>query len=196
MRVACLGDSITFGQHVPAHEAWPAVLANLTGWETIGRGVCGDTTRLALERLRRDVLGLTPVPDTLVVQFGLNDCNRWDTDNGLPRVSLRAFRANLAEIAAKATAAGIPSVCLVTLTPSTRLTLHRPQRYSSAVRKVASRHGRLLFDAAAIIRLEHLLDGTHLSAAGHIEFAKGVQETLWAGRHSSIRPRSSTPTYG
>ena len=32
------------------------------------------------------------------MQFGLNDCNHWDTDHGLPRVSLDAFIANMKEI--------------------------------------------------------------------------------------------------
>ena len=178
MRVACLGDSITFGQHLAERDAWPSVLAGLSGWETIGRGVCGDTTRLALERLHRDALSLAP--DVLVVQFGLNDCNRWDTDHGLPRVSVEAFEANLAEIVAKARAAQVQTVCLVTLTPSTRQSLARPHRYSA--------------DAAEAIRPEHLLDGVHLNPAGHAAFAKGVQETLWAGQRSSIRPRSSIPT--
>lgn len=191
MRVACLGDSITFGQHLAERDAWPSVLAGLSGWETIGRGVCGDTTRLALERLHRDALSLAP--DVLVVQFGLNDCNRWDTDHGLPRVSVEAFEANLAEIVAKARAAQVQTVCLVTLTPSTRQSLDRPHRYSAAVRKVAYRRA-LLFDAAEAIRHEHLLDGVHLNQAGHAAFAKGVQETLWAGQRSSIRPRSSIPT--
>ena len=33
--------------------------------------------------------------EVVIVQFGLNDCNHWDTDHGLPRVSLDAFIANM-----------------------------------------------------------------------------------------------------
>ena len=33
--------------------------------------------------------------DVLVVGFGMNDCNYWMTDKGVPRVSQNAFRANL-----------------------------------------------------------------------------------------------------
>ena len=41
-------------------------------------------------------------PDVMTLQFGLNDCNCWETDRGLPRVSEEAFRANLIEMIERA----------------------------------------------------------------------------------------------
>lgn len=97
MRIVCIGDSITFGQFVERERCWTTLLSQQTGHTVINRGVCGDTTRLGLERFPRDVQDLKP--DIVLIQFGFNDCNRWESDHGLPRVSLGAFRANLEEMA-------------------------------------------------------------------------------------------------
>ena len=51
---------------------------------------------MGLERYPRDVQEAQP--DLLTIQFGLNDCNCWETDRGVPRVSEAAFVANLIEM--------------------------------------------------------------------------------------------------
>lgn len=51
---------------------------------------------MALERMPFDVQ--THKVDILVITFGMNDCNYWKTDQGLPRVSPDAFEANMKEI--------------------------------------------------------------------------------------------------
>ena len=56
----------------------------------------GNTTRMALERMPYDLQ--SHEPDIVVVTFGMNDCNYWVTDKGLPRVSKEAFEANMKEI--------------------------------------------------------------------------------------------------
>jgi lysophospholipase L1-like esterase len=96
MKIICIGDSITYGQNVRADEAWPAVLGRLTGHDVRNAGVCGDTTRLGLERFPKDVQ--LHRPDVVVIQFGHNDANCWETDNGLPRVSEAAYAANIHEM--------------------------------------------------------------------------------------------------
>ena len=98
------GDSIFFGQGVSPHKTWVTRLSQRVS--DAFAGVCelvvqnpsvnGNTTRLALERMAYDVQAHRP--DVLVVQFGMNDCNVWQTDSGRPRVSSAAFAANLAEI--------------------------------------------------------------------------------------------------
>lgn len=90
MRVACLGDSCTFGQNVRQDQAWPHLLWEMTGHDVRNLGVNGDTSRLGLERWHRDVDLCEP--DVVVVQFGLNDANLW---HGRPRVSRDEYWANI-----------------------------------------------------------------------------------------------------
>ena len=59
-------------------------------------------------------------PDLLLVQFGMNDCNFWESDRGNPRVSLDAFRANLREIYTRAFSFGVHNVIQLTNHPSGR----------------------------------------------------------------------------
>jgi acyl-CoA thioesterase I len=59
-----------------------------------------NTTRMALERMAYDVQ--TQDPHVVLVQFAMNDCNYWETDRGLPRVSPAAFKAKLHEIILRA----------------------------------------------------------------------------------------------
>jgi lysophospholipase L1-like esterase len=99
VKIICIGDSVTYGQGVRADEAWPAVLAELTGHDVRNEGVCGDTSRLGLERFPNAVQ--MHRPDVVVVQFGHNDANIWETDNGLPRVSKDAYVANVVEMVAR-----------------------------------------------------------------------------------------------
>ena len=78
--------------------------------------VNGNTTRQALERMPYDIMAHQP--DFLMIQFGMNDCNYWRTDNGVPRVSKRAFSANLEEMVSRAEATGTKLVFLNTNHPS------------------------------------------------------------------------------
>ncbi len=111
MKIICIGDSCTYGQGVRSSEAWPAVLERLTGHDVRNAGVCGDTTRLGLERFPRDVQ--LHRPDVVVLQFLANDVNCWATDNGQPRISREAYAANLWEMDQRARAAGAPTVLIL-----------------------------------------------------------------------------------
>ena len=118
------GDSISYGQLVSSHQTWATVLAkdlSLFQQESISiltqnTGVNGNTTRQALERLYFDVT--SHEPDIVMVQFGLNDCNYWETDKGIPRVSKSAFVANLVEIIEKVFANGAKHCILNTNHPT------------------------------------------------------------------------------
>lgn len=57
-------------------------------------------------------------PDILVVQFGMNDCNYWQSDRGLPRVSPESFAANLKEIIDRALHFGTKKIILNTNHPT------------------------------------------------------------------------------
>jgi lysophospholipase L1-like esterase len=83
VRVACVGDSITFGVGTadPAHESYPAQLQQLLGphWQVVNFGVGGRT----LLR-KQDPLDLRPAldfrPDVAVIMLGTNDSRQatWD----------------------------------------------------------------------------------------------------------------------
>ena len=167
MRLVVFGDSIANGQHVSVHEGWVARLAASVPWHTVvNASVNGDTTRRALERMTRDVL--LPVPDLVVVQFGLNDCNTWETDGGFPRVGLAAFTANLAEIVERAG----PRVILHTNHRTAKGPAYeaRSAAYNERIRSVAQRTGAMLTDIAEQFPDGLLLDDIHPSPAGHAAY--------------------------
>jgi len=110
VKLIALGDSCTYGQGVRASEAWPAVLERLTGHDVRNAGVCGDTTRLGLERFPRDVQ--LHRPNVVVVQFGHNDANMWASDPGVPRVSAEAYIANIYDMLARIGKSGAIGIVL------------------------------------------------------------------------------------
>ena len=127
VRVVFMGDSITFGQYVDPPKRWSdivsdrlsrAYLRSATNLAFFNCGVSGETTRQALERFPRDVQAT--MPDIVVIQFGLNDCNCWVTDGGLPRVSEEAYYANLIEMVARSRRFGAKHVILSTNHPTLR----------------------------------------------------------------------------
>jgi acyl-CoA thioesterase-1 len=94
--VVFLGDSLTFGQGLPADSAYPAVIAERMRREgiqlpVVNAGVSGDTTADGLARLP-DILS-QPVA-VLVVALGAND--------GLRHDPLDSMRRNLTEIVERA----------------------------------------------------------------------------------------------
>jgi len=197
IRVVFFGDSICVGQGVSIHKGWVTRLAARI--EDIARdehreivvvnaSVNGSTTRQALERMPYEVQAQGV--DYLLVQFGLNDCNYWQTDGGLPRVRLQAFEANLDEILERAFCFGARRAILNTNHPTVRTKIPMPgtsltyedsnRAYNAAIRAVAARwadrvdlndvesHIRALVDRGET-RIEDLLqpDGLHLSVRGH-----------------------------
>jgi lysophospholipase L1-like esterase len=178
--IVCIGDSITYGQHLTDRtKPWPRLLKD----DVISVGVPGDTTRLGLERFPKDVQAYEP--DTVIIQFGHNDCNRWDTDRGLPRVSDRAFMANLEEMIDRCRVFGAkPHLC--TMTPSLRSDQHHEdvERYNEIIRQVAETSMVPLIEVWATFlaygAYADLLmkDGLHLTELGHVIYAQVVQAVL------------------
>ncbi|MEJ8854542.1 GDSL-type esterase/lipase family protein [Variovorax robiniae] len=87
-RVLALGDSLTAGYGASPEQAWPSVLAQLTGWQIDNQGVNGDTSAGALERLQ--ALLAANSYDAILVGIGGNDMLRG--------VSQQATRENVAAI--------------------------------------------------------------------------------------------------
>jgi len=178
--IVAFGDSITAGQHLAdSAKAWPRLLR---AQAILVMGVPGDTTRLALERFPRDVQAIDP--DIAILQFGHNDCNRWETDHGLPRVSQRAFTANLIEMIDRCRVFEIkPMLC--TLTPSYRSEQHARDvaGYDQIVRWVAKDEFVPLIDVREAFEANPdegflMEDGLHLTEFGHAAYAEVVQQTL------------------
>ncbi|HVK09893.1 MAG TPA: SGNH/GDSL hydrolase family protein [Gemmataceae bacterium] len=197
MRVLFFGDSICNGQGIALHKGWvPRLSASLSdlaaaaGKElvVINSAVNGRTTRQALETMPYEVQSQAPA--VLVVQFGMNDCNIWQTDRGNPRVSPLAFEGNLREIVQRGLTFGARAVYLHTNHPTTRdeaPLAHSPntyeaqnRAYNEIIRRVATTSdSRVRFlDIAAVFheavagdpegaRRFVLPDGLHLSEAGH-----------------------------
>lgn len=199
IRVFFFGDSICFGQGVSIHHGWVTrISASLDQLgRTLGRevmltnaSISGNTTRMALERMPYDVQ--SHGPDVLIVQFGMNDCNHWETDRGNPRVSPRAFEANLQEIIQRGVTFGARRVVLNTNHPTGRTVQPMPhtsltyqesnERYNEIIRGVARGYDGqvVLNDMEQVFRshveraggeLRPLLlpdpDLLHLSVAGH-----------------------------
>ena len=180
VKIVAIGDSITAGQHLHPASAWPY---HLNGHAIQARGVPGDTTRLGLERFPKEVQEVCPA--AVIIQFGHNDANRWETDRGLPRVSMAAFKANLYEMVDRARRFGaVPFLC--TLTPSLRPEPHPTDcaRYDMVIRRVADEEGvrlidvRAAFEAELDVRSLLLEDGLHLSVSGHQVYADAVRRVL------------------
>lgn len=194
------GDSITAGQHVPTERHWTTLLSERLGSDAefarvkfaVG-AVSGETTRQGLERFPAEVQKLRP--DVVVVQFGFNDCNRWQTDGGLPRVSEMAFEANLLEMIARARHFRASQVILSTNHPTLRTVVFDDgtpyeacrRRYNEIIRAVAHRAQVILHDiesgfATNRRRLNDLLlpppDLLHLSKTGHALYADLLEPTL------------------
>lgn len=192
MDIYFFGDSISFGQGVSVDLGWVTKLSaklrkdfpeqNIT---IINSSVNGNTTRMALERMPYDIQSHNV--DILVVGFGMNDCNYWVTDKGVPRVSPLAFEANLKEIINRAYNFCIKEVILRTNHPSPRQTLMTNTNitysdsnayYNNIIRKVAAEDSRVIFvdvekefinycKLGYRIEAFTLPDEIHLSTKGH-----------------------------
>ncbi len=197
-RLVFFGDSICVGQGISIHKSWVSRIAarieSLTPsgdreLVVVNASISGNTTRQALERMPYDVQ--SHGVDFLLVQFGMNDCNYWVTDGGVPRVSPRAFAANLHEIIERGFRFGARKVFLNTNHPTARGASPMPgadltyeesnQQYNELIRKVASDYaepavvlndvGRFFLDYVGgdskCLSDLLLADGLHLSALGH-----------------------------
>jgi lysophospholipase L1-like esterase len=210
LTVLFMGDSITEGQYVDPPARWVDIVADsLTekfsdapiAVKFLSRGISGETTRQGLERFPRDVQAHGA--EIITIQFGLNDCNCWDTDLGLPRVSLAAYRANLVEMIDRARRFGAREVVLSTNHPTLRRAVLASGRtleegrveYNAVVRDIAAEKGVTLCDIDAYFgklpdRLETLLLGEpdilHLSKTGHQRYAAAIRPYLEAALSRSI----------
>jgi acyl-CoA thioesterase I len=174
-KVAFLGDSISAGLHLPADQAFPALLARRLraqrqAFELINAGVSGDTTAGGLRRV--DWL-LKQQPDVVVVELGAND--------GLRGVPLAAIEHNLRGILEKVRAAGATPLLL-----AMRLPPSYGREYVAGFEAIYPRVAREL-DLAVVpffmkgvagVAELNLEDGLHPTAEGHERLADNVEPAL------------------
>lgn len=213
MRFYFFGDSICFGQFVSPHRIWVNQVA--TRLEKLHPGlvvqnpsVNGRTTRQALEDMPYQVQAHHP--DVVYIQFGMNDCNHWVSDNGTTRVSLPSFEANLTEIILRAKLAGASQVFLATNHPTPRVVPYdnvpgvtisyqdSNASFNAAIRQVAEAQDAVLMDneahwlsrnlnVPASLQKLVLPDGIHLSESGHAVYADFVGSQLETRICKSVR---------
>jgi len=198
MTLVFMGDSVTEGQYVKPELRWTDLVSTRVrqAFEPhdgdlhffFNHGISGETTRQGLERYARDVQNAKP--DVMTLQFGLNDCNCWETDRGLPRVSELAYRANLLEMIDRARHFDTRHIILSTNHQTLRhkklannKTLEESRiRYNEIVREVAAETKVTLcdiekgFNSFSKLELAELLlpepDVLHLSPKGHQYYAE------------------------
>jgi lysophospholipase L1-like esterase len=210
MNVLFFGDSICNGQGIALHKGWvPRLSASLSelamnygrNLVVINSAVNGRTTRQALETMPYEVQSIAP--EVIIVQFGMNDCNIWQTDRGNPRVSPLAFEGNLREIVKRGLTFGAKAVFLHTNHPTTRD--HTPlahsantyeaqnRSYNDIIRKVAATSDprvrlndiaaefeRAIGSDRSNVQKYVLADGLHLSEEGHDLYYRTVHPRLVA----------------
>jgi len=200
MKIFFFGDSTCFGQFVSPHKIWITQISKqleLEGYDFWLNNIShsGDTTRMALEKMPFDVQshGL----DIFYTQFGMNDCNYWRTDKGVPRVSERAFEANLIEMVERARIFGAKSVMLGVNHMSTKTNKidqkdfsyqDSNKKYNEIIRSVAKETNAIIIDHEKSFeeaikkgaKLEDLLleDQIHLSDEGHTIYFNNIYPIL------------------
>ncbi len=169
--VLALGDSLTAGAGVTPEQAWPALLAQRTGWQVINGGVNGNTSGDALKRL--PVLLDEHRPALVLVTLGGNDMLR--------RLPVQVLEENLARLVVKSKAEGAQVVMVATPQPSLAgavlRNLSAPEFYG---RVAGAQQVPLIEDAIAEVLSDPLLKGDqiHPNAEGHARLAGKIHEAL------------------
>ena len=192
-RVACAGDSITFGDKLPdrAVQSYPAVLARLSNGRFLAGnfGVNGATALTGTDRAWTDTFACRDAlafnPDLVVLMLGINDLAFPDAYPRYP-ADLRAIVSRFQSLPSA------PRVFLCTLTP---IAPEEQQAHANrllrdtmnpAIRAVAAETGATLIDLSAAYpnRLDLLPDGLHPSPEG----AELIARTILAALDSAPSP--------
>jgi len=178
------GDSICSGQGVSIHKGWVTLLSERLYNRAVitNASISGRTSRQALEDMPYQIQ--EQHPDILIIQFGMNDCNYWKSDRGLPRVSPKSFEANLNEMIKRSLAFKVKRTFLNTnhctkLTtckiPNTTITYEKSNNlYNNIIRNVSKNNDVILndvekafFDSKEDLKNLLLPDLLHPNEQGH-----------------------------
>lgn len=174
--VLFLGDSLTAGLGVEAHEAYPDLVGEMlkadgvTGVRIVNGGLSGSTSASVLNRLRWYA---RVKPDVLFLAMGAND--------GLRGLTVAEMEKNLDAVITAAKAQGMSVVVAgMELPPNYGV------EYTGAFRKVyadlAARHQALLIpfllEGVGGVAALNQADGIHPNAEGHRHIARLVYPLL------------------
>lgn len=195
--LVCFGDSITECAGYSETDRWPARLAFLLESRSPGkfnvhnRGIGGNTTALALDRIDRDVLPL--LPGIVLIEFGINDAYVFP-GHRIPRVSLHDYGRNIREIVRLVSEKGRP-VVILNHPVTGEQHLHRQGNggsiannlapYQDALREIVCGQRLACVDLPRLFREQDISpelflssDGVHLSPEGNGIYARLVFEDL------------------
>jgi len=171
--VLALGDSITYGTGAAAEAAYPAQLAQLTGWHVVNAGVPGDTSAQALARLPG--LLAEHQPALVIASIGGNDFLR--------RLPEADTEVNLRRIAALAREAGAQVLLVAVPRPTLAAAAGAGLSDHPLYDRVAAELALPLHAGgwAHVLGNEQLKsDQIHANAAGYRAFAEGLATSLRA----------------
>ena len=174
-KVVFLGDSITAGLHLPADQAYPAVLQRRLREEglpfrLVNAGISGDTSAGGVRRL--DWL-LKQEPDLLVVQLGAND--------GLRGQPVEEIEKNLRDIVTRAKARGARVLVLGMRIPpnyGVEYTESFAALYETVSNDLEVGFVPFFMESVAGYAEWNLEDELHPSAEGHERLADGLMVQL------------------
>ena len=128
--------------------------------------------------------------DILFVQFGLNDCNFWKTDRGLPRVSPESFESNLIEIIQRSKRFNIKKIILLSNYPVNTKKKYRNnkfiknnEKYNSIIKKCSRKKKVFFIDVYKYFKnsFEKSFlneDGIHLNQKGNKLYFDSLKENV------------------
>ncbi len=169
--VLALGDSLTAGVGVTLEQAWPALLAEHTGWVVINGGVSGDKSDDALKRLPALLKAHDPV--LVLVALGGNDMLR--------HIAEQQTVDNMGEIVDLVQVHGAKPVLLATPKPSLARAVFQNLSAPEFYRVIAEKYQvHLIEDAIAEIISDPDLKGDplHPNAEGHMLLSDRILSDL------------------
>jgi len=159
------------GQGAHPQESWPAVLAELSGWQVHNAGINGDTTAEGLQRL--PPLLAERQWDAILIGLGGNDML-----HGLPETQTRS---QLLELALAAKSHTAYTALIATPQPSAGAALIGRLKDADFYRSAADEAGVLLIESAYAIVLSdeaQRSDRIHANAAGYRAIAQDLDSQL------------------
>ena len=188
MKIACMGDSITYGEGLADRKKrWTDLTEEKTGHTLVNFGISGDTTTGMIARCQKDVFGQGF--DALLWLGGVNDIS-YTSD-------YRTAWANTLAVYCQAKAYGIPFIMgiplPVTVMPDRAYYPHRSgeqvmalvEEYAAVLKIYCEEKGIPYADFRAAFlgedgrgREELFLDGLHPNEQGHALMAEALCKTL------------------
>ena len=200
--IICLGDSLTYGYGVRRAQCWTELAAEMSGWNVVNRGICGDTTGGMLVRLReilREEIGERN-ERCFLLMGGCNDIFFSGSSTGA-RENMAAMAHQLfaeGEMPLIAIGPGIadgsyPSMWsdLVDFPEAGKVI----RQYYEWLERFCSSFGVRMIDfrgdfrdREGNIRTELYLDGLHLNPEGHRVMAERVAKVLAVMERETMNP--------